>query len=497
MTPAFEPRNLAEAMAVRLMTRADQAYTAGDWASALPVYRHLIDSQPTVAHAFALELAAGHCAIELADGATLADGPANPAPATDAPRAATFAHDIRVRAQAYCRQRDFVRASALLRLIARIDEPTRVSYDDGLLFRRSDCTALLHAPDDAPPGFVTDYAIDALPLEQLKARHRGKRLLLVRRYGDTKQRYGVADNLHRAAVAFGLAVQEVASVVKPGAASEVYVPSLVHIIETFRPDVIFWDELFLSGISADPAYADTIAAMLEEARRHLGLKVIKYYSDVWYVTRNMPDQLYAHLGRCYDLINHCHPAILDRGTAAERDAVFCCPAPAIIEPPTAEAGAIPRACFVGTLHAGGAATRVVWWAEATRAGLPFDFIETAHDRTIQLSDLDYVNTMRRYQLSVTLTMRNTGARIFTARAFEIPLAGGVLLEEHSLDTRYFLKPGIHYAAFETLPDLAALIPELLADAPRRAAMAAAAQAWVARYYGGDYYWAGMLAKLYP
>jgi hypothetical protein len=494
---AFEPRNLAEATAAMVVSRADQAYAAGDWDAARTIYDHVASMHPALAERLALGLASGHCAIERADPAALEAWSGPYGPATGAAREVALAHDIRVRAMVYCRAGDFLRASTLLRLIAQVDEPTRASYDDGLLTRRSDCATMLQRPDDSPPGFITDFAIDALPLERLKEHHRGKRLLLVRRFGDTKQRYGVSDNLRRSATAFGLEVHEVFSVVQPGAASAAYVPTLANMIESFRPDIIFWDELFLSGISADPAYADAIAALLEAVRRRFGLKVIKYYSDVWYVTRNAPHQLHEHLGRCYDLINHCHPAILDRGTAAERAAVFCCPAPAAIEPPTAEAGTIPRACFIGSIHTGGAAPRIVWWAEAARAGLPFDFIETHHDRSVQLSDLDYVNVLRRYQLSTTLTMRNTGARIFTGRVFDVPLAGGVLLEEHSHDTRYFMKPGVHYAAFETLPDLAALIPEMLADAPRRAAMTAASKAWVERYYTGDYYWAGMLSMLYP
>jgi hypothetical protein len=492
---AFEPRNLAEAMATRLVARADQAYVAGDWATALPVYRHILDSQPEMARALGLALAAGHCAIELAEPAALARW-SDTLDAAGTARERAFAHDVRVRALQYCRTGDPLHASTLLRYIAPADPPVGVAYDDGLLTRRSDCAAMLDSPDDGPPGFITDYAIDALPLAALKARHRGKRLLCVRRFGDTKERFGVGENIRRSAEAFGLAVHEVASVVQPGAASEGYVETLRRIIETTRPDVIWWDELFLSGISAQPAYLPAIVDMLDDVRRRFGVKVIKFYSDVWYVTAHTPDMLFAHLGAAYDLISHTHPAILDRGTDAEKAAVFCCPVPAAIVPPDAEPGTIPRACFIGSIHEG-AMPRLVWWAETARAGLPFDFIETVHDRTAQLTDLDYVNVLRRYQLSTTLTMRNTRARIFTGRVLDVPLAGGVLLEEHSRDTRYFMKPGIHYAAFETLDDLAAVIPRLLADAPRRRRLAEASKAWVERYYTGDCYWGGMLAKLFP
>jgi hypothetical protein len=493
---AFEPGNLGEAMAMRLVLRAHQAYMAHDWEAAEALYRSVLDTEPEAARQLALAIPAGHCAIERADATALATWPAPilTTPGGEATRAA--ADVIRFRAMDHCRAGDFLRATTLLRFLAPIDAHIRPSYDDGLVTRRSRCAALLEQPPTDPPRFITDYDIDALPIAALKARHRGKRLLSVRRYGDTKVRHGVADSVRRSAEAFGLMVHEFQSKVQPGAQSERYVGVLRQTIAQFRPDVIWWDELFLSGISAEPEYRGAIAALLEDVRRDLGVKVIKYYPDVWYVTAHMPDDLYGALGRCYDLINHCHPAVLDRGTAAERRAVFCCPAPAAIEPPTAAAGTIARANFIGAIHPG-AMPRIVWWAECARAGLPLDFIETVHDNTTQLSDLEYVNVLRSYQLSTTLTMRGTGARIFTLRVLEVPLAGGVLLEEHSADTRYFMTPGLHYAPFETIPDLAALIPALLADAPRRARMAAAAKAWVERYFTGDVYWAGLLSRLYP
>jgi len=493
---AFEPRNLAEAIAVRLVARADQAYMAGDWATALPLYRQVHDSQPALARELALALSAEHCALELSDDAALAARSTSSLVATGTPRETAFAHDIRVRAMTYCRNKDFLRASALLRTIAPIDGPCRVSYDDGLLTRRSDCAAMLHAPDDGPPGFLTDYGIDALPITQIKARHAGKRVLSVRRFGDTKVRHGVADSVRRSAEAFGLTVHEVSSKVQPGEQSERYVGVVRQMIEVFRPDLIWWTSCSCRASRPSPRTERLSSELLEDVRRRLGVKVIKYYPDVWYVAMHMHEDLYGGLGRCYDLINHCHPAILDRGTDAERSAVFCYPAPAAVEPPTAEAGTISRACFIGSIHPGGM-PRIVWWAESARAGLPLDFIETVHDNTVQLTDLEYANVLRSYQLSTTLTMRGTGARIFTLRVLEVPLAGGVLLEEHSVDTRYFMKPGIHYAAFETVPDLAALIPELLADAPRRARHGRRFQGLGRALLHRDCYWAGILAILYP
>jgi hypothetical protein len=493
---AFEPRNLAEATAAMVVARADQAYAAGDWAAAQTVYDHVAALHPAVVDRLAIGLAAGHCAIERADAAALAGWSRVHGPVTGSPRESALAHDIKIRAIDYCRAGEFLRASVLLRFIAPIDPSISVSYANDMLTRRSTCAAVLDAPDLTPPRFLTDYAIDALPVARLKERHRGKRVLSVRNYGATNTRYGSGENVRRGAETFGMTVQEVPNVPPPGFDGAGYLAALEQTIAAFGPDVIWWDQMFLSGLSAEPDYAEPVADLLERVRRKHGIKVVNYYSDVWYVVAYKPGGLYAQLGRAIDVINHCHPTVLALGTDAEKAAVFCCPAPAHIPEPTDAPGAIPRACFIGSIH-DGAMPRVVWWAETARAGLPLDFIETIHHPGQELSDLDYINVLRRYQLSLTLSTRKSGAKIFTGRVFDVPLVGGVLLEEHSFDTRYFLQPGVHYVPFETLPDLADLIPEMLADAPRRAQMIEAARAFVARYYTGDYYWAGLLDKLFP
>jgi hypothetical protein len=492
---AFEPRNLAEALAVRLVARADQSYMAGDWPAALPIYRHVIDTQPELARQLALALSAGHCEIELTDDAALDAWTTVYGPATGVPRERAFAHDIRVRAMDYCRTQAFRRASVLLRYISAADPDTAVSYAGGMVTRRSACTDILRHPAADPPDVFTTLGVDAWPVDQIGARHAGKRLLFVRRFGFTNISHGVFDIMRDGATRLGMTVRELNSVALPGPETDGYVANLKAQITSFMPHVIIYDELFLSGVSADPAQRDAVAQMLEDVRRTLGVRVVKFYSDVWYVTAHMPDDLFAHLGRSYDVVNHYHPAILDRGTDVEKASVFCYCPPMNNAPPTVAPGTIARACFVGTIHPG-ATPRIVWWAECMRAGLAFDFIETNHT-TEQMSDQTYIDLLRSYQLAVNLTLRPTGARIMTSRMFEAPFAGTVLVEEDSVDTRYFMQAGVHYVPFETLPDLAELIPELLADAPRRQRIAETSQAFVRRYYTGDYYWAGLLTKLFP
>jgi hypothetical protein len=96
---------------------------------------------------------------------------------------------------------------------------------------------------------------------------------------------------------------------------------------------------------------------------------------------------------------------------------------------------------------------------------------------------------------VNWTRRHTGVRIITGRSIETPLSGGLLLEEDSVDTRYFLTPGVHYEPFDTLADLRARVAALLADPVHCRHVAAAGEAWVKRYFSGDHFWAGLMDRL--
>ena len=486
---------LNQALVSDLVARATTAYQARDWATALTIYRHLRDTYPAVAKGLMVPVIIARCEIELSDDHI----PAWLDLELGAPSQhfAGVIHDIKLRAIECCRAGEFRRASGLLRLIELKDGPVSRTYTNGMLDRRSRCEAQAGAQGDAPP-FIAGQGIGAWPVATLRERCEGRRVLFVRRYSyvnNPARMHEFSDRVTRSAASRGFSVLELNVAALPGPALETYVAVLQQTIATFKPDIIFYDELFTSGVSADPRFADDIATVLENARRRLGTRVVKGETDAWYIATFMPEQLFKHLGRCVDLVQHCHPAILDRGTDAEKAAVLCYPLPHFLPTPTVEAGTIARAVFVGSVTLINLA-RLVWWAETARAGLPVDFVEARVDAAEQISDLDYVNLLRAYQVSVNFTMRPTGVRILTGRAIEVPLAGGVLLEEDSLDTRYFMTPGAHYVPYETLPDLAAILPDLLRDDARRRELAAAGQAWATKYLTGDYFWAGLLHRLY-
>jgi glycosyl transferase family 1 len=77
----------------------------------------------------------------------------------------------------------------------------------------------------------------------------------------------------------------------------------------------------------------------------------------------------------------------------------------------------------------------------------------------------------------------------------VPLSGGALLEQDSIDSAYFLTPGEHYEPFATIDDLSAQLDRLLGDPARCARLAAAGRAWVTRHFTGDYFWAGLIRRL--
>jgi hypothetical protein len=488
-----------QAIAAALVARAVAAYEAQDWPSALALYGQIRGSYPAIAGELACATIMRHCEIEAADDAAL-DQLGDEVDQGEAP--AVLAHlvnRLRLRSLELCRLGHHRRASCLLRVIAPFDRAIGDVYAADILTRRSSCSDYLRPPvgEVAPPRFLLEQ-VSRLPVETVKRRFEGKRLLLVRRYSymsNSGRHYESQDNKMRTATSFGFVVREFNTAALPGPDTDNYAASLRRAIVEFRPDVLYYDELFMSGVSSQPGRAEEIAQVLEDARRHQGVRVVKGYTDVWYVAAFMPDTLFQHLGVCFDLVFHTHSDILDRGSDAEKSAVFCFPDPCVPIETTVAAGSVSRAGFVGSVTHINIA-RLVWWAELMRAGLPVDFIGTDPVAAEQRSDVEYVNLLGMYQLSLNFALRPTGARIMTGRAVQVPLSGGVLVEENNLDTPYFLTPGVHYVPFETLPDLGDIVPALLADEARRKQLAAASRAWVEKYFTGDYFWAGLLTRLY-
>lgn len=502
-TPLATEPSGAATPADPIIVAADEQYRQGNWRAALMLYETMLARDPAAdAAGLAVPFARAHCQVELAPMAALDRLSLSLNPPTYTPRERAVAGTVGTRATALCRAGDMARAARLLRLLAGYDGATADAYANCIIKGRTPCADLPDAPSDRPPAFLVDYPISDLRLAQLKRDHAGARLLLLaRRYVQPTptHRYELTDNMLLSAQRFGLTVAEMNShVPEPGSAVEDFPARLDARIREFRPSVIAFDDLYDTGLSSDGAVAASVGAVLERARRETGLRVVKTSPDAWWVWAQGREQIFRGLGESVDLIHHCHPTILGQGTSAQNARVYCYLLPTCLPAPMVANGTIPRAVFIGGIHAG-STPRIAFWAEAVRLGLPIDFhfgAPLGGEGPPQFTDADYARMLREYQLVVSLTRRSNGVTILVCRTIETALCGGVLLEEDSADTPHFFKRGIHYIPFVSLADLQELLPKLLADPVRRHHMTESAQHWAQKYFSGDHFWAGIFDRLY-
>jgi hypothetical protein len=449
-----------------------------------------------MARARALSVGIGHCRLELAGADALDAVPLYRAPCPDSPRRTVFVLKARHRALEMCGAGDARRAARLLRFLAGFDDALAATYKDQILAGR---TADLAPPSaDGVPAFLTATGLTDDVVAAAKVRHRGRRVLLAQpRY--LARSYEVNDNMVRSARAFGLEVREL-DLLAAGRDLDTYASTVLNAILEFRPEVVYFAELFETDASGfEPAVKEQLAEVLALARTSLDVRVVRFLRDAWRTAMRVGGDLYVELGRAVDLVLHQFPSVLEIGTPAQRARVFCYPSPCHLPVSTVEVGALPRACFTGRIHEW-AYPRVVWWAESIERGLPIDWrVQFPWDTAVlampPASDQEYADQLRGYAVSLSLVNRLNGARIMPGRTLETLIAGGTVLEERAHDTTYFLQPGRHYLTFETLDDLAETLPALIADRPRRLALADAGHRWAEKHFTGDYFWAGLLDKL--
>lgn len=487
---------ISEALLIARLKTADALYLRGDWAVALPILQSLLTEVPDWAAVQSVPLMAAHCTVEIAASPDVASvAPAHAGDASNTEREQQIVRSVRERVNRLCRAGDYDRAAALLQVLSRYDAPIAQSIADTI------------TPDPARTGGMAEHGIAPFwddptlrptAVADAKRRFANLRLLVVfpKLFGGNPNRASEPyDCFIRSARRFGLTAEGLnAFILPPGVALEDFAGWLQAQIIAFRPDVILYADLFEEGISAkNPSVTEQVAAVLENARARLGVRVVTSLLDAWAVVQHGVDRPLRRLGSCIDLFHHMHPSLMKAQTAAHRAASFCYPPPYELPAPSVAGGTVARAGFVGSVvwyNVG----RLVWRTEAGRRGIPLDFLETDHNNP--RSDQEFANLLHAYQVSVNFTARPSGARILTGRPVEVALCGGVLLEEDCFDTAYFLARGEHYEGFGTLDELDAQIERLLGDADRRRILAQEHNRWVAEYFMGDHLWAGLLGRLY-
>lgn len=471
---------------------ADRLYREGrDWAGALAAWERLGAAVPMTLER---QLGTTHCRIELASSDALetiqAPGPAAPSDG----RRDDYVALIRSRVYALIVAADWPRAGQLTRLLATVDAHLQHVYATAIRPAAGTGAALPEPPGlGTPPPHQQDEPLAEVDVMRLLARHAGARVLFVARHAHGARPgilHDITFHLRASAAAQGLAVDGIESAPAADALAD-FPERLRDAIARFRPDVIVCDDLGASGASAAPAIAAAVGAALADARAG-GAKLLAYYCDGWYPT--VPPLMSA-LAERVDLFQVCHMSVLSRlsTAAAVKTQWYPFPCTDTRQPAVLDQARLARACIVGRIN-GLNESRLVWWTEIARSGLPVDLHPTllGAERTAE----DYAALLARYAVGLNFTTRTSGTRIMTGRSLEIPCSGTVLLEEACDDTASFLRPFEHYVPFRTLAELGGRLTALLADPARCGRIAAAGQAAIRQWYDGRHFWARSLRQLY-
>jgi hypothetical protein len=469
----------------------DLYFERHDWAGALLQWQIRAKLGPPTIET---QLALAHCEIVMGvDRDHPEIGLADPVAASNR-RQHDYAQLIRSCASAYLMEGEGGRAAKLARLLAAVDPHFRSVYERQIL--PSAAAVPIDIPD--PPVDPTPLPFErALPLsesdaEAVLARHADCRVLLFARHADRSvQEDTLCRYLRTSVEAVGLPIRIVEShSTDPDVVARV--PAMLReAIDGFRPHVIVVLDALTSGASAYPHTQPAILSALHDARRRLGAKVVFSYTDAWY--DGMP-ALFDAIVEHADLFHVIFAGVRSRVTPRVAAKLFClpfpCPDPRV---PGAPAPARHRdAGFVGGLSWSNQ-SRLAWWAEISRLGLPIE----VRFRNIagMLTAADYAELIASYPISVDFTARITGDQVLTLRALEAPWYGSLLLSEEAADTAYFMRPYEHYVPFATLHQLAGRLRLLLDDAPRRERITRAGTAWVKRQFGARPFWARLLHRL--
>jgi hypothetical protein len=469
-------------------------YEQRNWRAALALW---LASEAADGPSLDSRVAITHCRIELADPSNLRTIGLTDAPAIDHGRTAAYAHLVRTRAFQYLSASDLLRASQLTRLLAVVEPQLGQVYRDCIA--ATDLGAPLAEPADA--GQPLPFERDQPPLDDAAAQalvdaFPTKRVLFVFRhllnYAGGVIEADLFSHLMASARARGitLTVLDAHFQTTPDR-HHLFPDQLRTLIAELRPDVIIYDDLLVAGMSANPNLQPVILDILDRARREHGTRIAATYPDAWY--DGMEGLIEAGLDVA-DVFHICHPGLLPRLSARARAKVPCYPY-ACTDPRPVDArppASLARGVFVGSINWANM-SRLVWWSEIARSGLPIDIYPTLS--WTERSAAEYAALLARHRIVVNLTTRANQRRVLTQRSIEAPLLGSLLLEEFSEDTAYFLRPFEHYVPFANLVQLGTRLQQLLGDPARCVAIAQRGTAWVRQQFSGLQFWARLYQQL--
>jgi hypothetical protein len=462
-----------------------------DWAGALLQWQIRDRLGPPTIES---QLALAHCKIVVGDDDDIPEiGVSDPTTLSNG-RRYDYAQLIRTCAWAYLTSGDGLHASKLARLAAAADPHFRSIYERQIL---ADAPVEIPAPpaDPEPLPFERKLALSAEAARDVLAAHEGDRVLVFMPHlgtsDDLLSEVTLARYLRTSLEALKIDHRILESQ-RLTAEERVDLPArLRRVIAEFRPAVIVCYDMMISGASVLEDVRPGIFAALHEARRSIGSKIVYTYSDSWY--DNAPALLDAVADHA-DVIHVTFAGLLSRVSPRVANRIFCYPYPCY-DPraPGARAPAQrPVAGFVGGMSWANQ-SRLVWYAEITRAGLPIEinFNAISGFRT----PAEYAELIASYPISIDFTTRSSGDQVLTLRAIEAPWYGSLLLGEAAADTAYFMRPFEHYVPFATFGQLAGRLQLLLEDPPLRERITRAGTAWVQRNFGARQFWARLFWQL--
>lgn len=251
----------------------------------------------------------------------------------------------------------------------------------------------------------------------------------------------------------------------------------------FYPDAIFFDACFIGNDkTVNPEFLNMVKAKT-------GAKCIGFMADAW---GNNWKTIGEYWKSAADLLVQMMPPIPDRPASLYSSPYPCNPKNFYSIP---EEQRDIDISFFGTSYN----WRVPFLQEAIKRlqELGLKCAIRGHNRTNDCPDMaGYANIMRRSKMVMDFTMRYTGEKIITGRAWQALSSGCLLLEEGRDPLNFFFNPDEHYVTFNTPHELCALIQKFAADPEERQRIARAGWEHHQENYTPNIIWSDLLMKAF-